>query len=140
MSERTRIVLTDVSLNAVSILQNVHLLRELRDGFGWADFDSRSAAISAGETFCYWYLSEHEPVVSKLENWPGQLVFALSIIISRRFVSRYVSSEDSMSIGGSVGALVYRLVFGVVLDVPESRFDRPSLLDWWRRFDGESSK
>jgi len=128
MNEDTRIVVTDLVFSVLSIVLNVYLLRVR--GFGREDFDLRSAAIGAVETASHQYVAEHEPVASTLEDWPGEFAFVLFVVGSNRPLSRFVSSEESRGLGGGVGALCYRLVFGVVFDLPEGR--RRRWLSRWR--------
>jgi hypothetical protein len=124
MNENTRPVVTDLAFGVFALVMNVYLLRELREGFDRAEFDVRSATIGAIETACHTYIAEHEPVGSKLERPSGELAFFLSRVVSRRFVLGGVPSEDSASIGNSVGFLLYRVAFGVVFDLPEGRSRR----------------
>ena len=110
MNEDTRVVVTELAFGVFALVMNVRLLRALREGFGWTEFDVRSATVGAIETTCYTYVAEHEPVVSKLERPSGELAFFFLHVVSRRFVPRGVSSEDSASIGNGVGcALSSRL-------------------------------
>ena len=124
MNEGTRAVVTELAFGVFALVMNVRLLRALREGFGWTEFDVRSATVGAIETTCYTYVAEHEPVVSKLERPSGELAFFFLHVVSRRFVPQGVSSEDSASIGNGVGFVLYRVAFGVVFDLPERRSRR----------------
>jgi len=134
MNEKERVVLTDLAIGISMLLLQRRSFEALNERP-----DSRSTVIGAVEAFCYQYVVEHDPVASMLDSYPDRVAFGFGRYLFNRSLPRLGVSSVSMDFGGGAGFVCYCLVFGAILDVPESRFERPSLFDRWRRSENDPS-
>lgn len=72
------------------------------------------------------YVRDHEPLASVLDDFWGRLAFSGLEQLLIRLVGRTYSSRALFSgaVGGGIGTVLYRLVYGVVYDVPPARLRR----------------
>jgi hypothetical protein len=86
----------------------------------------RAVGVGLCWGMAYTYVREHEPLASIVDNFWRQLAVSGLEQLLYRVVGRRRSSGELFSgaLGVGIGMLLYRLVYGVIYDVPPARLRR----------------
>jgi hypothetical protein len=87
-------------------------------------FDIASAIIGLAEETAFLYLREHDPIAPQLETLADRVGFVATGTMQRRLLTGQVPSQYSWSIGHCIGIIIYRIVFGILIDLPASRLQK----------------
>jgi hypothetical protein len=139
MNDRTRVLVTDIGGSLLTLVIRRQSRQWLPEEY-CDDLAPRSVLISAISGFGEQYITEHDPVAAKLDQFNYLLAYSLALYVYHRLLRRFGLSRDSFTTGHLVGIILYRVVFGVIFDVPQARFQQFSYLDWLRRSTDEASE
>jgi hypothetical protein len=90
------------------------------------DFSRRAVSVGLCCGLTYSYVYEHDPLAAMLDSFWRRLAFSgleqllVQIVIRKRSPSEMLSGL----IGLGIGTILYRLVYGVIFDVPPARLRR----------------